>query len=284
MELVAPAKINLSLKVLGRQRDGYHQIESLFQPLDFGDKILLKRSSGGGLKLFCPNSDLPQDSANLAFRAAELFFEKTGITPGLEVTLDKNIPLAAGLGGGSSDAAAVLKGANHLFGRPFSKADLEKMGLSLGADVPFFIWARPAWARGVGHILSPASLPRFHYVLVNPGFQVSSAWAYAALRKPLTEAPAVDTIVPLFIESYQDLLPLANDLEPVVEKAWPIIAEVRQKLLASGAKLARMSGSGPTVFGLFEDDNQARTAARFLERHSLKMNRPWRIILTQGRS
>ena len=284
--LKAPAKVNLCLKVVRRREDGYHDIESLFQPLELCDTLILGRTQRPGVSLDCPGSDLPCDRRNLAYRAAELFLEKTGRDGGLSIILHKSIPLAAGLGGGSSDAAAVLKGADLLHGRRLTDRALEKLGRELGADVPFFIKAAPSWAGGVGDILRPARLPNFHYVLVNPGFEVATAWVYGALRKPLTLSRGLDTFRArtAVYDGWETLAQedLVNDLETVVEKAHPLIGRIRQELISAGARLARMSGSGPTVFGLFEGEEEAREAAERMRKSSLRGDRPWRIILTRG--
>ncbi len=278
LRLSAPAKINLSLEVLGRRADGYHELSSLFLPVGLFDELVIDRSDDG-ISLSVTGAGLPADESNLAWRAAAVFFEAAGLEPGLEIELTKNIPLAAGLGGGSSDAAAVLKGANRLYGSPFDDSELKRLALKLGADVPFFIDARPAWAGGVGERLTPIELPKYHFILVNPGFEVSTAWAYSRLQKPLTRPGATDTIVTPAIGSYQDLAPLANDLEPVVVERWPVVGRIRERLMEAGAKLSRMSGSGPTVFGLFETEAEAVSAEGRLKREG-----SWRVFLAQGLS
>lgn len=275
--LAAPAKVNLFLRVLGRRPDGYHEIESLFAPISLSDRLSLTATAEPGVRLACPGSGLPEDESNLAFRAARLFLEAAGSDGGLDVILTKRIPVAAGLGGGSSDAAAVLRGANQLFGRPLSQSRLEELALRLGADVPFFIRGRPALARGVGELLEPVEVPPFHLALVNPGFEVSTAWVYGRLDRPLTGAPPLVRMTGLKVESFSEIEPLGNDLEAVVEEAFPVVRELRLGLLAAGANLARMSGSGPTVFGLFESRDQAERALA-----SLKPAKNCRTYLVQG--
>jgi len=287
LELPAPAKLNLCLRVVGRRADGYHELLSLFQPLALADRIILRRTAGPSLTLHCPDSDLDPGPGNLAFRAAELFYGRIGSPPGLEITLLKAIPVAAGLGGGSSDAAAVLKGANRLAGSPLKEAELAELGLELGADVPFFLAAGPAWARGVGEVLTPVTLPPFHYLLINPGFGVSTGWAFKELRMPLTPSRGLAKVeVPSLRGEgeglYGPLRRLPNDLEPVVEKAWPVVARLKELLSGAGAKLARMSGSGPTVFGLFETEAEATRAAASLLKEAEDQDLPWRILLTRG--
>ena len=286
--LEAPAKINLCLRVIRRREDGYHEIESLFQPLELCDRLVLGPTQRPGVSLDCPGSDLPCDRRNLAFRAAELFLEEIGAGSGLSITLHKRIPIAAGLGGGSSDAAAVLKGADRLFGGGLSPERLARLALNLGADVPFFVQGGPAWARGVGEVLTPAALPKFHYVLVNPPFGVSAGWAYGALRKPLTldRGLAKFSCRKAVYDGLEDLAreELVNDLEAVVAKAHPLVSRIREELVSAGAALAMMSGSGPTVFGLFGGAEEAEAAAARLGAVSTQEERPWRIILTRGRA
>jgi 4-diphosphocytidyl-2-C-methyl-D-erythritol kinase len=195
--------------------------------------------------------------------------------------------VAAGLGGGSSDAAVVLKGANWLAGGPLNGEELAELGLELGADVPFFLSSGPAWARGVGEILTPVNLPPFHYLLINPGFGISTKWAFRELRMPLTPSRGLAKVeVPVLGGRgeglYGPLRRLPNDLEPVVEKARPVVARLKESLTGAGAKLARMSGSGPTVFGLFETEAEATRAAGSILKEAEDLDRPWRILLTRG--
>lgn len=278
LTLQAPAKINLCLRVVGRRPDGYHLLESLFVPVGLCDTLTLE-AIDSGLKLSCPDSDLPADETNLAWRAADAFFRTTGLEGGLRLELRKRIPLAAGLGGGSSDAAAVLAGANRLYGWPLDQTRLRELALTLGADVPFFIDPHPALVSGIGEIIEPIDFPNYHYLLINPGFEVSTAQVFSALQKPLTAPEGVDTIGQPVIGSYRDLLSLDNDLEPVVTEKWPTVGRIRDRLMAAGAVLARMSGSGPTVFGLFETPEQAEAGRKSIEPES-----GWRVFTAIGLS
>ncbi len=286
LTLEAPAKINLSLKVIRRREDGYHDIESLFQPLDLCDRLILGRTRRPGVSLDCPGSDLPTDRQNLAYRAAETYLAETGRETGLSIILHKRIPVAAGLGGGSSDAATVLKGANRLHGGLLSDRELKKMGRKLGADIPFFLGAGAAWVGGAGGVVRPATLPNFHYVLVNPGFAVSTAWAYEALRKPLTLSEGLATFRArrAVYDGWPTLKKedLVNDLEAVVEAAHPVVGRIRKDLESAGAALARMSGSGPTVFGLFVSGTKSREAAARMKETAARGDLPWRVIRTRG--
>jgi 4-diphosphocytidyl-2-C-methyl-D-erythritol kinase len=265
LSLAAPAKINLYLKILGRRPDGYHELRTLMQKLSLCDELELSLAAEPGIRLACPKANLPEDEANIAFRAARLFLSRTGNErQGVRITLRKNIPLAAGLGGGSSDAAAVLRGLNQLFDATCSIEELAELGLELGADVPFFVHALPAaWAGGVGERLAPAKpLRGFTVLLVNPGFAVSTKWAYETFA--LTAAGKKFNLSNFSSESGLDLVKqsvqpggLANDLETVTAEKYSVIGELKQRLLAAGAAGAMMSGSGPTVFGLFAVKKQA---------------------------
>ncbi|OGQ96617.1 MAG: 4-(cytidine 5'-diphospho)-2-C-methyl-D-erythritol kinase [Deltaproteobacteria bacterium RIFOXYD12_FULL_57_12] len=257
LAIEAPAKINLFLAVQGRRADGYHDIESLMQKLALADQLLLT-AVRQGIRLRCPDSDLPTDDGNLAFRAARVFFEKTGLAAGVDIVLKKTIPTAAGLGGGSSDAAAVLRGLNELYGTGLAAAELHALAGPLGADVPFFVMeSAAAWATGIGDCLTPApALDDCLVLLVNPGFPVSTKWAYESFALTrggnpyiLARGRATGNIPSV----RKSLLPveLSNDLEEVTIQRFPLLGEIKQELLHSGADGVLMSGSGPTVFGLF---------------------------------
>ena len=257
--MTAPAKINLYLRVLGRRQDGYHDLESWMQKIALADRLVISLRSQPGLTLTVGEERLPGDETNLVWRAAMAFFAASGLANrvGASIFLEKNIPLAAGLGGGSSDAAAVLLGLNRLCGLLLTGPALAELGLSLGADVPFFLFPAPAaFASGVGEILRPAPvLSGYHVVLVNPGFPVSTKEVFSRLsltektKKTKRTAPVVwrgDEDV-----SGLDLRSLSNDLEAVTIAMYPQIARIKERLLALAAETALMSGSGATVFALF---------------------------------
>ena len=263
LRLFAPAKINLFLRVTGRRPDGYHTLSMLMQKLDLRDELVLERAASG-IELRCPGGGAPEGPENLAFRAADLFLARAGLDFGLRVTLKKRIPAAAGLGGGSSDAAAVLRGLNVLCGAPLDAKTLAALALELGADVPFFVHPAPAaLAEGVGEILTPVEpLRGMTVLLVNPGFAVSTAWAYRNLD--LTVAPPNDNFAGFPAGGQALNHAPVNDLEPVVTARHPVVAELKAGLLREGATAALMSGSGPTVFGLFPNPERAAEAARAL--------------------
>jgi len=267
LHLKAPAKVNYRLDVLRRRSDGYHDLRMIMQRIDLCDEIAIVPSDLPGIRVTCDRQGVPDGPANIAWRAADALLRIARQRVGLDIAITKKIPVAAGLGGGSSDAATVLMGMNELLGLKLSDERLMEIGVKLGADVPFFIFKRSALAEGIGERLSPiAEIPALWLVLVNPNIHVSTAWVYQNLQ--LTTA-VVEHIIPLFYKSIADLCTiLANDLESVTIGQFPVIGEIKERLLAAGARCALMSGSGPTVFGLFESAAGARQAAQELSGES----------------
>jgi 4-diphosphocytidyl-2-C-methyl-D-erythritol kinase len=261
LTLSCPAKVNLYLQVVGRRPDGYHDLLTVMQPLSLADELVVTLSEAT-ITLECNRPDLPIDRDNLAVRAVFSFQEATSQTFGVHLKLTKHIPVAAGLGGGSSDAAGVLRGLNHLQGRPLDDSRLYQLARRLGADVPFFLLNGPALAQGIGDQLTPVTLPAAWFVLVNPGFPVSTAWVYASLQPPFA-APDAVLLNRLAHEHPADWL--HNDLEAVTLGRYPALSDLKQALLTEGALGALMSGSGPTVFGLFTDAEVAERAASRLK-------------------
>lgn len=264
--LFAPAKVNLILRVLRKRQDGYHDISTLMQPVAIYDEITVRVDEGSGITLSCSNPAVPADNTNLAWRAAELFLNHTGITCRAGIDIKKNIPAGAGLGGGSSDAASVLRGLNTLLDAGLGADDLMRIGASIGSDVPFFILGAPAIATGRGEVLEAVPLPRYWYVLVNPGFEVSTAWVYKNLD--LTKARQ-DYILSYSGEVFENpdklVTIMVNDLEAAAFGLHPGIRSIKDAVLSAGAVGALMSGSGPTVFGLFRGAAQAQAAAETLK-------------------
>lgn len=263
IECLAPAKINLTLKVYRRRSDGYHEIESLMQKLELADRLRLQRVPQKGIVLRCTGADLPSGAENLAYRAAQAFLDFTGARTGVEIDLEKRIPVAAGLGGGSSDAGAVITGLNDLLAAGLSSSDMQLLARPLGADVPFFVADYPAaWATGIGDQLRPAPPLRKRWIiLVNPGFPVSTRWAYENLAltsngNPFIVAPNRES-GSCFPATGSETELLCNDLEMVTIQQYPVLRDIKSALLARGASGVLMSGSGPTVFGLFTEKRQA---------------------------
>jgi 4-diphosphocytidyl-2-C-methyl-D-erythritol kinase len=231
-------------------------------PLDLQDRIEIELAASA-IQVRCA-CGLPEDNRNLAYRAADLFLRRAlerDIMAGVRIYLEKHIPVAAGLGGGSSDAAAVLLALNDLLEGPFTNAELREMGKGLGADVPFFVFGGPAVACGIGERLSPAVVPRRWYVLVNPGYPVETKTVYSRLSLPLTPADEATIVKWLGSLSSDPATLLHNDLESSTFALHPGLAGLKDSLLAAGAEGALMSGSGPTVFGMFPTEDAARAAA-----------------------
>ncbi|MFQ5736599.1 MAG: 4-(cytidine 5'-diphospho)-2-C-methyl-D-erythritol kinase [Thermodesulfobacteriota bacterium] len=259
--VLSPAKINLFLKVLRKRDDGFHELYSLMQPVTLYDNISIDAQEGEGISLECHHAELPADHTNLAWRAARLLLDTTGIKKRITITIDKKIPVGAGLGGGSSNAAAVLMALNDLLNAGLTEGKLMEMGALLGSDVPFFILGGPALATGRGEVLSRVALPGCHYILINPGISVSTAWVYGNLN--LTKNPEDNNLSYSgeALRSCADVAALlANDLEPVTTGRFPEISRLKALLVEHGALGALMSGSGATVFGLFSTHAAARGA------------------------
>lgn len=261
-----PAKINLFLKVVGKRRDGYHDLQTLMCRVRLCDTLHLTFHTPT-LSTSCDHPDVPNGPSNLAHRAAALFFKTLSRTEGADIFIEKKIPVAAGLGGGSSNAAEVLMALNAHYGHPLSQNALMDLGLQIGADVPFFILQHTAVAEGLGEKLVPCpNMFPFWVVLVHPRIAVSTAWAYEHLNLGLTNCPETYN-VSWFLEDLSRVKGfLCNDLEKVTVEAFPVISTIKGALLDQGADGALMSGSGPTVFGLFSTYEAARSALRSIER------------------
>ncbi len=263
LTLHAPAKINLCLSVLGRRPDGYHEVRMLMQAVGLFDRVTV-RLAGDGVTVTCDARGVPSGEGNIAGKAAREMLALAGMRQGLAVDIVKNIPVAAGLGGGSSDAAAVLVACNRLLGLGWDRKRLAEVGARLGMDVPFFLHGPTALAAGRGEILEPLPCPDpFWALLVNPAFGTSTAWVYQNLKLELTKKVDCNRIARLSVSKIA--ASLHNDLETVTASAHPVIGEMEQALAAAGALGARMSGSGPTVFGIFESGDACRAAAKKLE-------------------
>jgi 4-diphosphocytidyl-2-C-methyl-D-erythritol kinase len=243
--LTAPAKINLSLRILGKRPDGFHELETLMAPLNLADEIEIVHAPGHAIELTCNDPEIPTDSGNLCVRAVELFREETGIAHGISVSLMKRIPHGAGLGGGSSDAAAVLKGLNVLFDEPLVNEELALLAASLGSDVPFFLHDGPALCKGRGEILEEASaIPERRILLIKPPFPVPTAWAY----KRYAEVNESGHKLPIDPVQYLDGIELVNDLEPPVFAKYLLLPAMKEWLLEqSCVESAFMTGSGSTM-------------------------------------
>ena len=267
----APSKINLYLRVTGKREDGYHLLESLFLPLaDPADHIAIDCDGApGAVTLATSRLDVPGGKDNLGARAALRWAAKAGVLPSWDIQIVKNIPVAAGMGGGSSDAAAVMKLLNDQAGAPLTPEALAEAALALGADVPFFLDPRPAVMRGVGEIAEPLDfpLPEIPLLLVAPGFPVSAAEAYRKLDPariaPVDEAWRAEFLNALRTGDWEKLGKLLrNDLAPGVYAKYPVLPLLEKELYASGALGVALTGSGPTLFALFATRAEVEEACR----------------------
>ena len=264
-----PAKVNLGLYILGKREDGFHELETLFQMVNWCDEIKIE-CLGDGLDLICNQPDIPNDDGNLVIKAARLLQTRfPDRCKGARIHLKKYIPHGAGLGGGSGNAAGTLLGLNFLWGLKLKREDLILMASELGSDVPFFLFSPCAIGRSRGEILEPVnSSIKFYILMVYPGFTLSAAWVYGNLNLKLTKQKNNISILENFLlqsEFAQLGAAWINDLEPVVFQEYPEIFAIKKQILAFGAKGALLSGSGSTVFGLFDNLETAKTAYARLE-------------------
>jgi 4-diphosphocytidyl-2-C-methyl-D-erythritol kinase len=258
MQLLAPAKINLSFEIKGRRADGFHEIETLMMPISLADRLTIERAGDEGrIDFSCDDSSLPIGDDNLVVRAAKLFREQTGVTSGIAIALEKKIPHGAGLGGGSSDAASTLLGLNELFDAALPPEELAKLAAQLGSDVPFFLARSAAICRGRGELVTPISLDAaFSLLLLKPGFGVPTPWAYGRWKES-RELPGINY-------SPQEFggLKFANDLEKPVFEKFVFLARIKTWLRQQReVAVALMSGSGSTVFAVLRESASAEELA-----------------------
>jgi len=270
MEVYANAKLNLTLDVLGKREDGYHDLRMVMQSVDLCDTLTLEAAADGDILVKTNLCFLPNDDRNLAAMAARAFFAHTGKPMGLSIEIDKQIPVCAGMAGGSTDAAAVLRALNELTGAGLSREKLAEIGAEVGSDVPYCVMGTTALAEGRGEILTELPpLPCCHVVLCKPGFSISTPELFRRIDScKITCRP--DTAGMLEALEQNDLKEVARRMYNVFEDALPerqgrTVAEIKSVLISEGALGACMSGSGPTVFGLFDDSDAARRAYECLK-------------------
>ena len=270
MGIRAPAKVNLSLRVVGKRRDGYHLIDTIMVPVDLYDEIEIARARPGAkISVTCDDPKIPAGEKNLAYKAAALLLGKDAAKTPVAIHIKKRIPAGAGLGGGSSDAAAVLVGLNRLLRLKKNRRQLLRLAAKIGADVPFFIIRRPARARGIGERLKPLKSPgRLWLVIAYPGFPVSTAWAYRSLSFKLTKNIVKTSLNRHVWPLRGSTIELVNDLEKPVFRRYPKVARLKRKLAEAGAAGTLMSGSGSSVFGIFSSGDKARRAFLCLQREN----------------
>lgn len=274
MKIHSPAKINLFLKITGKRPDGYHDLITLMCCIDLYDTISIAFNAKK-ISVICNNPKVPEDKTNLAHRAATLFFKSLNKQECVEICINKNIPVGAGLGGGSSNAASVLLGLNHYYGSPFSQEELMSMGQSIGADVPFFIFKKPAIASGIGGNLEAyEGLTPYKILLIYPGFSVSTTKVYNNFNLGLTKIKKKHNFHLSKNQEFNIEYHLYNDLEKVTASWYPDIIAIKDALLRHGARGALMTGSGPTIFGLFSNTEKAQSA-----NYSFSKNKKWQLFL-----
>lgn len=261
----AYAKVNLGLDVLRRREDGYHEVKMVMQTVNLFDRIEIEEISDQAGIVISANADfVPVNEDNLIYKAAKLLMDEFNISKGVKITLEKNIPVAAGMAGGSTDAAATLVGINELFGIGLSTEDLKKRGVKIGADVPYCVMGGTALSEGIGEVLTPLSgMPQCHILIAKPPINVSTKFVYENLHaNELTWHPDIDGMVNAIKNSdiYGIASKMENVLETVTAKEYPVIEELKASMKENGALNSIMSGSGPTVFGLFDDESKAKKA------------------------
>ena len=259
----AYAKVNLGLDVLSRRPDGYHEVRMIMQTIDLHDTILLESRPESGITIESGNAMLPNDSGNLAYRAAEMLMNEFNIHEGLHIAIEKRIPIAAGMAGGSTDAAAVLRGVNQIFELGLSNKDLQQRGTSLGADVPFCILGGCNLSEGIGERLTTLNgMPDMPMLIAKPPISVSTKWVYESLDLSRVIHPNIDLQLEALASSDVTALcdNMGNVLESVTITKYNVITQIANIMKQAGALGAMMSGSGPTVFGIFTDENAQQLA------------------------
>lgn len=273
ISLKALAKINLGLDVVKRREDGYHEVRMVMQTIHLYDQLLIEKTDEPDIRIETSLPFLPTDKSNLVYQAGRLLMDEFAITQGVSVKLTKRIPVAAGMAGGSTDAAAMLYGMNELFGLGLSREQLMERGVKIGADVPYCLMRGTALAEGIGEKLT--SLPpmvKCPVLIAKPKISVSTKFVYQNLKlDAATEHPDIDRLIEDI--RAQDLTAIASDmgnlLETVTIPEYPVIAQIKEQMMESGAVNAMMSGSGPTVFGLFADEDTAQKASEDMKRSGL---------------
>lgn len=273
LELKALGKINLGLDVLGRRENGYHDVRMVMQTLYLYDNVTLIKKEEPGIELESNLRFLPTDENNIAWKAANLLIEEFQIPTGVKIILDKHIPVAAGMAGGSTNAAAVLYGMNKMFHLGLSQQELMDRGVKLGADVPYCIMRGTVLAEGIGEILSPLPpMPKCQILIAKPPISVSTKMVYEKLdSKEIENHPDIDGLIDGL--KAQDLRKIASSMGNVLEKVtieeYPVIEEIKQSMLSEGALGAMMSGSGPTVFGIFDNKQTVKNAYNKIKKQGL---------------
>jgi 4-diphosphocytidyl-2-C-methyl-D-erythritol kinase len=267
IDVKSPAKINLYLEIKRKREDNYHEIETLFQRISLEDTIRIKETDKNSLNIICEHPDVPQDSSNLAARAANLILKECKVKTGISIEILKKIPVSAGLGGGSSNAASVLKALNELFSLGLNREKLFNMGMKLGADVPFFMLEEPvALAHGIGDELKVLkNVPSYWYIIIYPKIKISTKWAYEHLNLSLTKKkPGAKILIrALKNKKIEEIAPLLyNDFSSLIGASYKEVQRVEQTLRTAGVKAVLLSGSGPSVFGICRTKGEAEVVKK----------------------
>lgn len=272
LELKALGKINLGLDILGRRENGYHDVRMVMQTVYLYDRVILEKTRDPGIEISTNLPYLPVNENNIAYKAAELLQREFGIREGIRISLEKHIPVAAGMAGGSSNAAAVLFGMNRMFDLGLSEEGLKERGVTLGADVPYCIMRGTVLAEGIGEILTPLPpLPKCYVLIAKPPLSASTKTVYEKIdREGIQGHPDIDGILAGLREGDLDQVAgsMGNVLEQVMLEEHPVLQRIKDVMVGSGALNAMMSGSGPTVFGIFTSRGRARAAAARLKRQT----------------
>ena len=273
LQLKAYGKINLGLDVIRKRPDGYHDLDMIMQMVDVYDDVIIEKKAGEEIVVKADAAVLSNGKDNLAYMAAKMLFDEFGIKSGVEITIHKRIPIAGGMAGGSSDCATTLIGINEMFNLGLSKQQLMERGVKLGADVPYCVLGGTAIARGIGEVLTPLPTPQqCHVIIAKPPISVSTAYVYGHIRPDeITKRPDIEQMTLAIKE--QDLNKLSdllyNVMEEVTVSEYPVIEKLKSIMLENGALNSIMSGSGPTVFGLFDDRKKAQAAMKALDSKEL---------------
>jgi 4-diphosphocytidyl-2-C-methyl-D-erythritol kinase len=273
LQLKAYGKINLGLDVIRKRPDGYHDLDMIMQMVDVYDDVIIEKKAGEEIVVKADAAVLSNGKDNLAYMAAKMLFDEFGIKSGVEITIHKRIPIAGGMAGGSSDCATTLIGINKMFNLGLSKQQLMERGVKLGADVPYCVLGGTAIARGIGEVLTPLPTPpQCHVIIAKPPISVSTAYVYGHIRPDeITKRPDIEQMTLAIKE--QDLNKLSdllyNVMEEVTVSEYPVIEKLKSIMLENGALNSIMSGSGPTVFGLFDDREKAQAAMKALDSKEL---------------
>jgi 4-diphosphocytidyl-2-C-methyl-D-erythritol kinase len=278
LRLKSPAKVNLRLEILRRREDGYHELRTVLQKISLNDTLSVSLKNEKGISITTDHPDLPLGRRNLVYRAAQMILKKSEYRGGLHIDIRKEIPLGAGLGGGSSNAASTLKALNQLLEIGLPTKELMEIGLGIGADVPFFFLEGSAIGSGIGERLKKIELPGLWYVLIYPNFEVSTRWAY---QNFILTKRQFHFKFHKFLETLEGISHLLmNDLEGVVSHKYPQIEGMKKMLLSAGALGSLMTGSGPTVFGIFSEKGDASKAYQEVRRRV--RDKGWTVLMAQS--